>query len=534
MTGTILSTEDSTPPEKQSMTTSRRPKLLAVIELGTTSIRMVVGQAIRGGGVQILDELDHAVSLGRDTLTSRAIGPATTERCVSALRSFRQVLSEYGIEDTNVRAVATSAVREAVNRDTFMDRILVATGFQVNVLDQAEVSRLTYRAVRPQLKAASFFRKSDVLVVEVGGGSTETLLFRKGKVSGAHLYRLGALRLRTLLDNQEAPRGRSSALLRAEMQQTLSQIRQSLALSGALRLVLLGSDARLACARLCPKRESHSLCKLSVSSLGKFAKVTTGKSVDEVAKEYGITYTEAETLGPSLAITVALAKELKLKSVLVGEATLRSGILSEMTTGERWTAEFRRQVISSAQAITRKYSVDPRHARHVAAYGQQIIDVLCQRYNITERDEVIYQVGALLHEIGQAVNGASHHKHSQYLILNSDIFGLSRKDITLAAMVARYHRRAAPKPSHMDYMALDRRDRITVSKLAAIIRVANALDRLHSPRPMKMNMQLDEKRLIIEISGEHDISLLQARVKGRSKLFQDIFGKEILLRAKRK
>ena len=170
----------------------------------------------------------------------------------------------------------------------------------------------------------------------------------------------------------------------------------------------------------------------------------------------------------------------------------------------------------------------------MAAYGQQIIDVLCQRYNITERDEVIYQVGALLHEIGQAVNGASHHKHSQYLILNSDIFGLSRKDITLAAMVARYHRRAAPKPSHMDYMALDRRDRITVSKLAAIIRVANALDRLHSPRPMKMNMQLDEKRLIIEISGEHDISLLQARVKGRSKLFQDIFGKEILLRAKRK
>ncbi len=513
--------------------TTRRPKLLAVIELGTTSIRMVVGQASRGG-IQILDELDHAVSLGRDTQDSRAIGPATTERCVSALRSFRHVLGEYGIEDNNVRAVATSAVREAVNRDTFLDRILVATGFQVNVLDQAEVSRLTYRAVRPQLKAESFFRKSDVLVVEVGGGSTETLLFKKGKVSAAHLYRLGALRLRALLDDQETLRERSSALLRAEMLQTLSRIRQSLMPAAALRLVLLGSDARLACARLCPKREPHSLCNLSVSSLAKFAKATIGKSVDEVAKEYGLTYTEAETLGPSLAIFVELAKALKLKNVLVGEATLRSGILSEMSTGERWTAEFRRQVISSARAIARKYDVDPRHARHVAAYGQQIIDALRQRYAIRERDEVIFQVAALLHEVGQAINSASHHKHSQYLILNSDIFGLGRRDIALAAMVARYHRRAAPKPSHMDYMALDRGDRITVSKLAAVLRVANALDRLRSPRALTLNMQLDEKRLVIEVAGELDLSLLQARVKGRAKLFSDIFGKEILLRAKRK
>jgi len=514
--------------------TARKPRLLAVIELGTTSIRMVVGQASGTRRVETIDALEQAVSLGRDTLTRGVIGRETTERCVNALCGFRRVFEEYGVGERDVRVVATSAVREAANRDSFLDRVLVATGLNVEVIDQAEVNRLTYRAVQPQLRAQPFFRKSDVLVVEVGGGSTETLLFRKGKVSAAHLYRLGALRLRTLFEDENAPRQRLESLMRAEITQTLAQMHHNLGPLFSPQMVLLGSEARFACSALSPGGRPGSPCELTVPAFRKFVRRIIGKTVDQVAREYSLSYTEAETLGPSLFICTALAEELKLKRVLVGEATLRTGILAEMTTGERWTAEFRRQVINSAMAIARRYDVDLRHARHVAAYGRQIIDALRDRYDLSERDEVIFHVAALLHEVGQAINASGHHKHSRYLILNSDIFGLGRRDITLAALVARYHRRAAPRPSHADYMELGRADRITVSKLSAIMRVANALDRLHSPRPLKLKMRLEGKRFVMEALTDSDLSLLQRRVQERSQLFTSIFGKEVLLRSKGK
>ena len=519
------------------MTDSMKPRAhppMAVIELGTTSIRMVVGEVSAAGGVHRLDELEHAVSLGSDTLASGSIGPETTERCVAAMRSFRDVLAEYGVEERHVRVVATSAVREAGNSDRFRDRLLVATGFEIEILDEAEVSRLTYRAVQPQLRGQAFFRKSDVMVVEVGGGSTETLLFRKGKVLTSHLYRLGSLRLRALVQAEDAPPDQHMALMRAEVGEVPTQVSNTLGAASFPQMVLLGADARFACTAIRGASDGPGLCELRMNTLRKLTRKIVGQTVDDLVREYRLTYTDAETLGPSLLIAVTLAEALKLKHIHVADVSLRTGILIEMATGEKWTAEYRRQVINSAKVLARKHGVDIRHANHVAAIGLQIIDSLRDRFDISAREEVILHVAALLHEVGQAINTASHHKHSQYIILNSDIFGLGRRDLALAALVARYHRRAMPKPSHADYMALDHVNRITVTKLAAVLRLANALDRLHTKRALALDMRLQDKRFLIEFPESLDLALLRRRVEERAKLFEDIFGHAVVLRRRGK
>lgn len=501
---------------------------LAVIELGTTSIRMVVAQVNRSGKIHLLDELQQAVSLGRDALLSGRISLETTESCVSGLNSFSRVLQEYGIgKSPQLRVVATSAIRESANRAAFVDRMLIATGFDVEVIDQAEVNRLTYRAVRPQLKKQPFFRKSDVLVIEVGGGSTETLLFRKGKVSASHMYRMGSLRLRTLTEDAGVSAARARSMMRGDIAQTVAQILHASAAAPSLMLMLLGADARFAAAQLRPSWDRQSICRLRVAELRKFITQILGKTVDDMAEQYNMNYPEAETLGPALLIYLTLLEELKTRTVLVGEATLRNGILMEMATGEQWTAEFKRQVINSALAIARRYGIDLRHARNVAAYSLQILHALKKPYDMSERDEVVLHVAALLHEVGLAVNASSHHKHSRYLILNSDIFGLRRRDIELAALVARYHRRAAPRPSHTDYMALPRDDRITVCKLAAILRVANGLDRARTRRPMKLETAIEEESVVIAAETDGDLDLVQRRVKERAQLFRSVFGKKV-------
>ncbi len=509
------------------------PTPWAVIELGTTSIRMEVADVSSAGEIKTLDELQQAVSLGRDTLVSGSISPENTESCVSALHSFRRLLDEYGMTGhRNVRLVATSAVREASNREAFRDRILIATGFDAEILDQAEVNRLTYRAVRPQLKKKAFFNTSNVLVIEVGGGSTETLLFRKGKVNASHMHSLGALRLRTLMEEMGAAPARAEKLMRDEMAQTLNRILDTCAPDPA-RLLLLGAEARFAATQMRPSWDRTSLCRLKVADMRAFIRTILGKTVDDVAAQFNLTYPDAETMGPALLIYLCLLEEMKNRTVLVGDATLRKGILLELATGELWTGEFKRQVINSALAIARRHGVNLTHAHNVAQYALRIRDALQKRNDPgSARDEVVLHVAALLHEVGLAVNSSDHPKHSHYLIRNSDIFGLRKRDIELAALVARYHHGDEPTPDQPEYAALPREDRIAVLKLAAVLHVANGLDHERIRKPMKLDMHIQENEFIITVETDRDLSLVERRVEERSKLFARVFGKKAVIRAR--
>src|SRR5207249_4277765 len=353
---------------------------VAVIDMGTSSVRMAVAEITAAGQVRQLETLAQAVNLGKDAFISGTISKATIEDCVRVLKSYRRILKEYQIENpAQVRVVATSAVREATNRLAFIDRIYIATGFQVEPLDEAEVIRITFLGVQPFLPSDPTLGQGRALVTEVGGGSTELLLVKGGDVVYSHTYRLGSLRLR-------------------------------------------------------------------------------------------------ETLEP------LLAKELELSSVLISNANLRDGLLTEMAASDAWSKEFSKQIVRSAMDLGRKFNFDEAHAAHVAQLCSTLFNRLKEEHQLSPRYEVILQVAALLHEIGLFVSRSEEHKHSLYLIRNSELFGLGKKDLLLAALVARYHRRASPQPTHEGYAMLDRDERVAVAKMAAILRVADALDESRSQR----------------------------------------------------
>ena len=506
----------------------------AVIELGTTSVRMVIGQLAGSAGVTVIDELEHAVSLGSDTLAAGRISFETTERCVAALRSFRNVLDEYNVKDRDVRVIATSAVREAANSDRFCDRILIATGFRVEVIDKSEVSRLTYQAIQPQVRKHPSFRNANVVVIEVGGGSTEAMIFAKGKVVSSHLYRLGSLRLRSQIDQDDMPSSQHEGLVRAEMTQMLAGLQSSLKSIKNPKILLLGAEARFVCSQAAAVRNATSgLWKISLDDFSRLTDSIVAMTVDEAVRKYDLTYTEAETLAPSLLIARTIAEEFELNSFYVSDVSLRTGVLVEHVKGEQWSTEYRRQIINSADVTARQYHVDIQHARNVASYGLAIINALRPRYSFSDREEVMFHAAALLHETGQRINIASHHKHAFYVILNSDIFGIGGSDLLQTALVARYHRRSSPKPTHPEYNALNQDARVSVSKLAAILRVANALDRLHGARLPRFTVSFTGNRLLIELPKGTPLQLIQQHVLERADLFREIFGADVVVEARK-
>ena len=179
---------------------SRRFFPLAVVELGTSAIRMAIGETDGAGTVRVLEQLVRGVSLGKDTFTIGEIQRKTLVDSIRVLKSYRRKLQEYQCTNPrNIRVVATSAVREAINRLDVLDRIYIATGLAVELIDDAEIARLTYLGVRPLLSEEVIQQNSNTVVVEVGGGNTEVLLLKGKDIQHAQPYRLGSLRMQQQL-----------------------------------------------------------------------------------------------------------------------------------------------------------------------------------------------------------------------------------------------------------------------------------------------------------------------------------------------
>ena len=511
---------------------SEPPRAVAVIDIGTTSIRMAIGEIHGDGGTRTLETLSRAVAIGKDTFTNGMIKRATIEDCVRALTSYREVLDSYGIiESGALRCVATSAVREASNRLSFVDRIYIATGIHVDVLDKAEVSRVTFLGIQPTLREEDLAAARSV-VVEVGGGSTEVLVVHKSKVEFSQTYNLGSLRLRETLGSLRMPVRKQRQIMENQIGRFVHQAVQQVSTIGEApaEIVVLGSDCRFAAAQLVPDQVEESLPTIPLESFEEFVDVMFRLPVDEIVHDYHLTYPDAETLAPALLTVLSFARGLGTSQIRISNVNLRDGLLQEIASQGVWSGDFTEQVMNSAVDIGRHYAVDENHAAHVAYLSGLLFDAMTSQHRLADRYRVMLQLAAMLHEIGLFVGIASYHKHSMYLIQNSELFGLSRRDLRLVAQVARYHRRAAPKPSHTGYASLSREERLIVSKLASILRVADGLDRSYSQRIRELSCEIKRDRLIISVPGVEDLSLEQIALKQSCSLFEDTYGISVLLR----
>jgi exopolyphosphatase/guanosine-5'-triphosphate,3'-diphosphate pyrophosphatase len=508
------------------------PRGVAVIDIGATSIRMAIAEIHADGEVRTIDTLVQAVDLGREAFEHRRLSRKSIEKSASVLKQYQRVLQEYGITSpSDVRVVATTAVREAANRLAFADRIFVATGLNVDPIDEAEVNRITYMGVIPHLQANPELADGKSLVVEVGGGNTEMLVVRGGNVLHSQSFRLGSLRLLRTLEGARAGASRRRSMLESHIRRTLVQISEAIQDDGSIHVIAVGGDIRFAARQLLDDWDGTSLAELPTKKLAKFTDKVLALDEDAIVKRYGASFIEAETLAPALLAYTMLAKHFSLPHVFVCDTNLRDGLLHDMAVGGSWTAEFRNQIVRSAISLGRKFDFDETYARNVAELARKLFDQLQDEHRLDSRHELILFVAALLHEIGLMVNVRSNHKHALYLIRYSDLFGLSKGELLEVGLVARYHRRAYPQPSHEGYGTLPQEDRVVVAKLASILRLAIALDDTRSGRVREIECMRDGKQLVINVPGVDDVSLEQIAMRENSGLFLDVFGMPVLLRA---
>jgi exopolyphosphatase/guanosine-5'-triphosphate,3'-diphosphate pyrophosphatase len=241
---------------------------------------------------------------------------------------------------------------------------------------------------------------------------------------------------------------------------------------------------------------------------------------------------DVETLVPALIVYRELLLETQAATVLVPHATLRAGLLLDMSRADtgQGIEDLSRQVLASAEALGERFHYDARHAHQVARLAVSLFDDLRSEHGLQARDRLRLEVAALLHDIGIFVNLRGHHKHAQYILSVSEIFGLSRDDMAVISNVARYHRRAAPNKSHLPYMALDSEARVQVNKLAAILRVANALDADHLQKLSAVRVLREDDHWVLEVDGGGDLTLERLAALARADLLTEVFGRRVSFR----
>jgi exopolyphosphatase/guanosine-5'-triphosphate,3'-diphosphate pyrophosphatase len=505
---------------------------VAVLDMGASAIRMAIAEIAADQPPRIIEELSRGVPLGRDAFSSGgAIRWRTGDAVISALEGFRKSMDTYGVRQ--VYAAATSAVREARNGDIFLERLRRRTGVVFDIINEAEECRLLFLAVRDVLGQHAAFRGARTLLTEVGGGSTSLTLVKRGEPAQSGVYALGSIRIRQQLDLQRHSHDVQMALLRRYISNIIDEIRVEIPLSRITHVIGIGGDLRFAAAQIVDIDADGGPREIARERFLSFCDEVSRLDEDALVDRFRLPPAEAETLAPALLVYRTLVAETAARKLVVCEASLRAGMLLDLADpgGRASAEEFERQVLASAESLGQRYRLDREHGRHVAKLAVRLFDELKEEHGLVDRHRLLLQVAALLHDVGIYVSLRAHHKHSHYILASSQIFGLSDEETRMVANVARYHRRAVPQTTHLPYVALDREDRLTVDKLSAILRIANALDAEHAQKIRDLRLVLHDTTWQMELDTSGDITMERLAALSRSDLFVATFGRQLVITA---
>ncbi len=505
---------------------ANRPALLGAIDIGSSAMRMNIAEYTPDAPIRILEELTHPVSTGADTFRHGRILPETLFSICSILDDFLRLLDDYGVP--NRRAVASSAVREASNREILVDRIRHNSGLDLEVLDAIEESRIIYQALLPWLRQR---QGSYSLALNLGGGSTEIMILRGDDLQTGGSRRLGTSRLfHSAATGGSHTRAERLETIAANIVRSTREAYQEYNISHFFLVNRLLYRAFLSD----PTAVRHERdFILSADMVRERTRQASRLSPLEVGTLFNMGLAEVEILIPALLILDNFVEASGVDEITFTDTEMLSGLLLEMAMvlrGENPLMAFRRQMVRSARAVGEQYMYDRTHARLVTDFSLSLFDSLKEMLDLGEKDKLLLELAAVLHDIGMYVNEHDHHRHSSYLVKWSDIVGLNESDRNLTSQIVYFHRLEMPSRDHPEYMALSRRDQLRVGKLAGILRLADILDRGHRQTVKDMRAEITGGKLILYLQIAGDLGIIMDELPKKADLIEQMTGLQVVLR----
>jgi len=512
------------------------PETLAAIDVGTNSFHLVVARLLGEGRFSIIAKEKAVVRLGESAAQIKRLTERAMERGVEAMRLFKLVT-----ERTNspIRAVATSAVREAANREQFIERVYKATNIEIEVISGFEEARLIYLGV---LQALPVYDERAALF-DIGGGSTEFLVGEQGRVLYANSFKIGAIRMTQRFFPGERVTASQVQDCRSFLQGEIYHAAEEIARSGAPQLIASSGTAQTIAAMALAARgepipESLNGITVPLPEISTVVQqILRARNNAERAALPGVDPRRADILAAGAVTLETIVEACSAEGITISSYALREGIIldtiQKLDQPGRGLTHLSDLRYESVIRIGRLYNFDEAHGRHVADLALLLFNALAPLHGLPEGARELLEAAAFLHDVGYHISHAAHHKHSHYLIRNSEIYGFNEEEIAMIALVARYHRKSHPKVHHPEFAALRFSDATQVRVLAALLRVADGLDRTHRGNVRGVEVRYNDRTITVEalhpLNCAIDYELWSASRK--QGLMEEVFDRKVAIRA---
>jgi len=514
--------------DKQIYLSPEMTTRLGAIDIGSNSVRLMIVEVLRGGAYRILDEEREPTRLGRSVSSHGRLDDESIDRSVEALHTFKKIAAGYQV--SALRVIATCAVREARNGPEFCRRVREEVGLEVEVIPGDREARLAFSSVQHAFDLSG----KNVIVADIGGGSTEIIFATGGLIESIFSTPLGAVRLTEQFGIGENAAPADLERLAEEVEACLKKRTTRPLFAPHFLVGSGGTFTTLAELMMAAKKQ------VDIPVAGyKVSQAEVRHLLDRLEKLPlrarrslpGMTPDRADIILAGLTIVDGLLTRFRVNTLVIHTRGVRDGLVREMideVLGGATADPIHRD--EAIERLAAACSGELEHGRKVAALAGRIYEQLAEPLSLVSGDRALLEIAARLQDVGYVINYDQHHKHSYHLIRNSRLPGIRAHDLELIANVARYHRGAHPKRKHENLARVSAEDQQRIHRMAAILRIAGGLDRSRSQQVRDVIARVADDGVVLEVVSDEEPQVDIWGAERRTELFEKAFGLPVVIR----
>lgn len=510
--------------------------LYAAVDIGSNSVRLLVAEVtIKAGRAQIrrLAEERQVTRLGESVFQNGRLSEAAISDVCGVLDRMKSTWQAFPV--SGVRAVATSATRDAGNQQDFIARASLAVGTRVETISGQEEARLIHLGVESHWP----HRDKRLLIVDVGGGSAELIAAEHGRMVRGDSRPLGAVRLQTAFLKSDPPQPRELAQMAQFIQTKLAPTIARIDGRPFERMIATSASASAAVSAVhrIPRaaRDQADRRRVTAAQLRRLFRDLSAKTLAERRRVMGIGPRRAEIIVPGVAVFLAVLDTLKLPALYYSSAGLRDGIVADLAARssaeeqDRLSAEQRKVVA----AMARRFGVDVKHAGRVAEFAHELFAALRPLHRLPASWGRLLEAACYLRDSGHFISDTGHHKHSQYVVANSDLAGFRDEERSLIAQLCRYHRKSLPNARHPEFAGLAPDAQASLLQLIPILRLADGLEQEQEHHVTSVSCSIGGDSVALTLRTNRAAELEQWAVEQVGGPFRLIYGKSLVVKVER-
>lgn len=506
-------------------------KTFAAIYVGSSEIAMKIYEISGKKSFKKIDGVSSIIELAKDTYSKKIISMDLVRQVVDVLNGFKEKMKEYRV--TDYRAYATSAVREANNKDVILDIIKRQTGFNVDILSNSEQRYINYKGLVTSYENFHAVASKNTAFLDVGAGSVQISLFDKNNLVVTENIPIGAVRIRDYLSIIGKRTGRLDQILAEFVESDIATFRNIYLNDKEIKNIIAVGEVVNALKKIAPELDISE--KISRAQFDAMYQRILSMTPEQISEKYGIPFGRAALMLPNIIIYQSFLNNCKAEEMYVPNVDFCEGITaSYMDEGVKdvLNHNFDEDIIASAMSIAKRYKCARSHSDQVAKNALKIFDAMKKEAGLTKRERIQLQIAALLHDCGNFINMHNGANNSYFIIANTEMIGLSHKERMEIANIAKYNVVYLPSKDLIQNEIGDC-DYMTIAKLAAIVRIANVLDKSHTQKIEELGVSLKDGQLVITAKTYEDVSLEAGLFTSRADFFEEVFGVRPVLKLKR-